>query len=153
MEADMTKKYRVTLTPEEREFLNALIRTGRGAARRLTRARILIKCDEGGGGPALTDEAAAEALEVGDATVARVRQLFVEQGLEGALDPKPGSRQYARKLDGDGEARLVTLACSAPPKGRNRWTLRLLADRMVLLGHAEDGLSYETVRRVLKKTS
>ena len=148
----MTKKYRVTLTPEEREFLDGMIRRGRGAARKLTRARILMKCDESGGGPALTDEAVADALEVGDATVARVRQAFVEQGLEGVLDPKPGMRQYARKLDGDGEARLVTLACSSPPRGRSRWTLRLLADRMVVLGHAEDGLSYETVRRVLKKT-
>lgn len=149
----MTKKYRVTLTPEERELLDCMIRKGRGAARRLTRARILLKCDEGACGPALGDEAVAEALEVGDATVARVRQAFVERGLEGSLNPEPSVRHYARRLDGDGEARLVTLACSAPPQGRSRWTLRLLADRMVVLGHAEDGLSYETVRRVLKKTS
>jgi len=149
----MTKKYRVTLTPEEREFLNAMIRRGRGAARKLARARILLKCDEGAGGPALSDDAVADALDVGDATVARVRQVFVEQGLEGVFEPNPGTRQYARKLDGDGEARLVTLACSSPPQGRSRWTLRLLADRMVLLGHAQDGLSYETVRRVLKKTN
>jgi transposase len=149
----MVRKYRVTLTPEERVFLDGMIRRGRDAARKLTRARIVLKCDEGAGGPAWTDDQVAAALEVGHATVARVRQQFVEHGLEGVLSPKPGTRAYARKLDGDGEARLVTLACSSPPRGRNRWTLRLLADRMVILGYAEEGLSYETVRRVLKKTS
>ena len=149
----MLKKYRVTLTADEREMLEAMTRRGRDAARKLTRARILLKCDEGRGGPALSDDEVADALEVGHATVARVRQQFVEHGPQGVLEPKPGTRSYARKLDGDGEARLVTLACSTPPKGRNRWTLRLLADRMVVLGHAGDGLSYETVRRVLKKTS
>jgi len=83
-----------------------------------------------------------------------VRQRFVEEGLDAALVPRPTSRVYARKLDGENEARLVTLACSAPPEGRRRWTLSLLADRLVALGHVEDGrLSYETVRRCLKKTS
>lgn len=149
----MIKKYRVTLTMEERLVLEGMMRRGRESARRLARARILLKCDEGAGGPALSDDEVADALEVGLATVARVRQQFVEHGLEGVMSPKPGSRAYARKLDGDGEARLITLACSAPPQGRNRWTLRLLADRMVILGHAEEGLSYETVRRVLKKTN
>lgn len=149
----MVRKYRVTLTPEERVSLGGMTHRGRDAARKLARARILLKCDEGAGGPALTDDQVAEALEVGHATVARVRQQFVEHGLEGVLSPKPGTRVYARRLDGDGEARLVTLACSSPPRGRNRWTLRLLADRMVILGHVEQGLSYETVRRVLKKTS
>jgi transposase len=153
-EADMPKKYHVTLTPEERAELDAATRRGKAAARRLTHARILLQCDEGAGGPGRSDEEVAEALEVGHATVARVRQRFVEQGLEAALVPAPPARAYARKLDGDGEARLVALACSAPPAGRNRWTLRLLADRMVALGHAGGaGLSYETVRRTLKKTS
>lgn len=150
----MTKKYHVTLTPEERVELERLIRRGRAAARKLTHARILLKCDENAGGATTPgDPDVAEALEVGHATVARVRRRFVEEGLEAALVPKPAARVYARKLDGDGEARLVALACSHPPRGRNRWTLRLLADRMVMLGHAEDGLSYETVRRALKKTS
>jgi hypothetical protein len=81
-----------------------------------------------------------------------VRRRFVEEGTEAAIVPRPATRVYARKLDGAAEARLVKLACSAPPEGRRRWTLALLADRMVVLGHAEDGLSYETVRRVLKKT-
>ena len=153
----MPKKYHVTLTPEERAELDAMIRRGKAAARKLTHARILLKCDENAGGTdsaAASDEDVVDALEVGHATVARVRQRFVEQGLEAALLPKPPARVYARKLDGDGEARLVALACSRPPAGRNRWTLRLLADRMVVLGYASEGkLSYETVRRTLKKTS
>ncbi len=149
----MPKKYHVALTPEERSELDGMTRRGKAAARKLAHARILLQCDEGAAGPALSDDEAADALEVGHATVARVRQRFVEQGLEAALVPAPSARVYARKLDGDGEARLVALACSAPPAGRNRWTLRLLADRMVVLGHAGAGLSYETVRRTLKKTS
>ena len=152
-EADVPKKYHVTLTIEERAELDAITRRGRAAARKLTHARILLRCDEGAGGPARSDDEVAEALAVGHATVARVRQRFVEQGLEAALVPAPSARTYARKLDGDAEARLVALACSAPPAGRNRWTLRLLADRMVVLGHADAGVSYETVRRTLKKTS
>jgi transposase len=149
----MAKKYRVTLTPEERAELRRMVGSGKAAARKLNHARILLKADEGRGGPGLSDDEVADELEAGRATVARVRQRFVEQGLEAALVPKPAARVYARKLDGDGEARLVALACSAPPAGRNRWTLQLLADRLVVLGHAEGGLSYETVRRTLKKTS
>ena len=149
----MDKKYRVTLTFEERDALERRVRSGKGAARMLNHARVLLKADEGDGGPGLTDAEVADALETGPATVARVRQRFVEQGLAAALVPKPTARAYARKLDGAGEARLVALACSAPPEGRKRWTLQLLADRMVVLGHADDGLSYETVRRALKKTS
>jgi transposase len=150
----MPKKYHVTLTVEERTELEAMTRRGHAAARKLTHARILLECDEGTGGPAERDEDVAEALEVGDATVARVRQRFVEEGLAAALTPKPRPpRMESRKLDGDGEAHLIALACSRPPQGCNRWTLRLLADRMVVLGHAERGLSYETVRRTLKKTS
>jgi hypothetical protein len=149
----MEKKYRVTLTPEERAELQRMVGSGKAAARKLNHARILLKADEGWGGPALTDEEVAEEVESGGVTVARVRRRFVEQGLEAALVPKPPARVYARKLDGDGEAHLVALACSSPPAGRRRWTLQLLADRLVVLGHAEGGLSYETVRRTLKKTS
>ena len=150
----MLKKYHVTLTPEGRASLEAMVATGRAAARKLAHARVLLKADEAEGGPGWSDAAIADALDVGAATVARVRQRFVEEGLDAALVPRPTSRVYARKLDGDNEARLVTLACSAPPAGRNRWTLALLADRLVALGHVEDGrLSYETVRRCLEKTS
>ena len=150
----MVKKYHVTLTPEERVELEAMVATGKAAARKVTHARILLKADEAEGGPGWSDASITDALDVGVATVARVRQRFVEEGLDAALVPRSTSRVYARKLDGDNEARLVTLACSAPPEGRNRWTLALLADHLVALGHVEDGrLSYETVRRCLKKTS
>jgi transposase len=149
----MAKKYRVMLTPEERAELQRMVGSGKAAARKLNHARILLKADEGWGGPALSDEEVAEEVESGRVTVARVRRRFVEQGLEAALVPKPPARVYARKLDGDGEAHLVALACSSPPAGRRRWTLQLLADRLVVLGHAEAGVSYETVRRTLKKTS
>jgi transposase len=146
-----TKKYHVTLTPEERAELERLVSAGRAAAaRKLAHARVLLKADEAEGGPGWTDGQIAEALDVGLSTVARVRQRFVEEGLEAALVRKPTSRTYARRLDGAGEARLTALACSRPPDGRKRWTLGLLADRVVALGHAER-LSYETVRRVLKK--
>jgi transposase len=146
------KKYHVTLTPEERAELGAMVGAGKAAARKLTHARILLKADEAEGGPAWADADIAAALDVGPSTVARVRERFVEEGVAAALAPRPSARVYARKLDGAAEARLVKLACSAPPDGRERWTLQLLADRMVVLGHAEDGLSYETVRRALKKT-
>lgn len=148
----MVKKYHVTLTPEEREELEQMISAGKTGARKLAHARILLKADEAEGGAGWTDQRIAEALEVGLSTVWRVRRRFVEEGTAAALVPPPSTRVYARKLDGAGEARLVKLACSKPPEGRKRWTLQLLADRMVVLGHAEEGLSYETVRRVLKKT-
>ena len=148
--AKATKKYHVTLTPEERAELEQQVSAGKAAARKLAHARILLKADEAEGGPGWGDEQIAEALDVGLSTVARVRQRFVEEGLEAALVRRPTARTYARRLDGAGEARLTALACSAPPDGRKRWTLGLLADRMVALGHAEQ-LSYETVRRVLKK--
>lgn len=146
------RRYHVTLTPEEREQLRAMVSAGKAAARKLTHARILLKADEAEGGPGWADEQIAEALDVGLSTVWRVRRRFVEEGIEAAVAPKPTTRVYARKLDGAGEARLVKLACSKPPQGRKRWTLQLLADQLVVLGHAEEGLSYETVRRVLKKT-
>jgi len=146
------KLYHVTLTPEEREQLQAMVSAGKAAARKLAHARVLLKADEAEGGPGWGDEQIAEALDVGLSTVWRVRRRFVEEGTEAAITPKPSTRVYARKLDGAGEAHLVKLACSAPPQGRNRWTLALLADHMVALGYAEEGLSYETVRRVLKKT-
>jgi transposase len=147
----LQKKYHVTLTPEERVELERMISSGKAAARKLAHARILLKADEAEGGPGWSDERIAEALDVGLSTVWRVRRCFVEEGIEAAIAPKPSTRVYERKLDGAGEARLVKLACSGPPERRKRWTLQLLADRMVVLGHAEDGLSYETVRRVLKK--
>jgi len=148
----MKKKYIVTLTEEERQMLQALLSRGKAAARKLVHARILLKADASGGGPNWHDEEIAEGLEVGRATVERVRREFVEEGLTAALERRRPRRQYVRTLDGDGEAHLVALACQKPPEGRARWTLRLLADRMVQLEYVEQ-VSYQTVRRTLKKTS
>ncbi len=146
----MKKKYIVTLTEEERQTLQAMLSRGKAAARKLMHARILLKADAGEGGPDWRDAAIADGLEVGRATVERVRKRFVEEGFEAALDRHKPRRHYRRTLDGDGEAHLVALACSQAPEGRSRWTLRLLADRMVALEYVE-ALSKDTVRRTLKK--
>jgi transposase len=147
------KKYKVTLTAEERKQLRALIAAGKASAGKLARARVLLKADAADGGPGWTDERIAEAVAVSVATVGRLRQRFVEQGLEAALDRKqPDRPSRERKLDGRAEARLVAVACSAPPEGRTEWTLRLLADKLVEL-EVVDAVSHETVRRVLKKTN
>jgi transposase len=117
----------------------------------LTHARILLKADEGPAGPGWADEAIAEALEVNRSTVERVRQRCVEEGFDAALRPRPSRQVRLRKLDGAQEAQLVALACSPPPNGRDRWSLHLLADKLVEL-EVVDSISYETVRRTLKKT-
>ena len=145
-------KYAVYLTEAERAQLRTLVGSGRAPARMLTRARIVLKANQGEGGPGWSDAAIAGALEVHPTTVARVRRQCVEQGLEAALERKRPDRVYARVLDGVAEAHLVALACTAPPTGRERWTLRLLADELVRLEVVED-ISYETVRRTLKQTS
>lgn len=145
-------KYAVALTEVERAQLRTLVGSGVAPARMLTRARILLKADQGEGGAAWADAAIAGALEVHPTTVARIRRQFVEQGLEAALTRKRPDRVYARKLDGVGEAHLVAVACSDPPAGRERWTLRLLADELVRLEVVE-AVSYETVRRTLQQTS
>ena len=150
----MKKKYCVTLEPEERERLRALLAKGRSDVRRLKHAQVLLAADESpGGGPAQRDEPIAAAVGVARATVERVRQRFVEEGLELAISPYRGAtkRQYKTKLDGQQEAHLIAVACSAPPDGRARWTLSLLAEQMVELKHV-GSVSRETVRRTLKKT-
>lgn len=145
-------KYIVRLTVEERDQLEDLIRTGKRAASALIHARILLKAAVGEGGSGWDDGRIAQAVECGASTVYRVRQAFVEQGLEAALfRKKPTGRQY-RKLDGAQEARLIALACGAPPEGRCRWTLRLLADRLVELDVVES-ISPECVRMTLQTTS
>jgi transposase len=147
------KKYKVTLTAAERQSLHDLIAAGKAAALKLAHARILLKADAAPDGPAWTDDRIAEAVEVNLTTVERVRQRFVEQGLEAALVRKKQVRpSRERKLDGAGEARLIALACSEPPQGRSAWTLQLLADQLVAL-HVVDSISDETVRQVLKKTN
>lgn len=148
----MQKRYRVTLTEAERADLQALVSTGKAAARKLVRARIVLLADQAEGGPAKSDPDIVDALGCGRALVERVRQQFVEEGLDETLSPRPTTRIYERRLDGRAEAHLVALACGAPPEGRARWTLRLLADRMVVLGHVEE-LAHETVRQTLKKTT
>ena len=149
----MNKIYRVTLTEGERLELEGLIHKGTAAARTLTRARILLKADATPEqGPAWSDAQIRAALDVGLATIYRVRESFVEEGLEVALKPRPRNRHYERLLDGDQEAHLIALACSKPPPGPARWTLRLLAERFVDMGHVDE-VSHETVRQTLKKTS
>jgi transposase len=146
------KKYKVTLTAEERQQLQNLIAAGKAAALKLAHARILLKADAADGGPAWPDVQIAEAVEVSVATIERVRQRFVEQGVAAALGRKPQDRpSRPRALDGRAEARLIALACSAPPGGRAEWTMQLLADRLVELA-VVDTVSDETVRRCLKKT-
>jgi transposase len=133
-------------------MLQAMLSKGKAAARKLMHARILLKADVSSGRPALSDDEMAHEVEAGRATVERVRRQFVEEGLEAALDRRKPRRQYLRKLDGDGEAHLVALACSQAPEGQSRWTLRLLADRMVRLEYVDE-VSKDTVARVLKKTN
>jgi transposase len=149
----MSKRYIVRLTPEERGQLRKLVRVGKAAAYRLLWARILLQVDEGKEGPALPDQQAAQSLETTARTVERLRRRFVEEGLEAALQQKKrDTSSTAPRLDGKAEARLVALCCSAPPQGRSRWTLRLLADKLVELEVVES-VSHETVRRTLKKTN
>ena len=145
-EEPMRKIYHVTLTDDERTQLQDIIKKGQTAARRITRAHILLHADAG-----RSDQAIAEALHVGRATVERVRKRFVEGNLGRALSdaPRPGA---AAKLDGKQQALVIATACSTPPAGRTRWTLRLLAERMVALKQVET-LSHETVRQVLKKVT
>lgn len=144
------KKYRVTLTGAERQALNQLISKGKAAARKLLHARILLKADEGEGQTAWQDEAISTALEVSISTIERVRERCVVEGLPAAVERKPPRREYQRKLNGEQEAHLVALVCSPPPEERGRWTLKLLAARMVELEYV-DTVCSETVRQTLKK--
>jgi transposase len=148
----MKKKYPVNLSETERDDLKRLIASGTAPARKLTHARILLKADEGPKGDGWVDERIAEVVESSQPTVSRVRKQYFEDGLQAALNRRPPNREYHRKLDGEQEARLLALACSEPPEGRARWSLRLLADRMVEL-EVMDEVSYQTVRRTLKKTN
>jgi transposase-like protein len=148
----MAYPYRVTLTAEQRAQLRGLVGAGIAPARMLTRARILLKADHGEGGPGWSDAAIAGALDVNPSTVLRVRRQFAADGLAATLERKRPDRVDERRLDGAAEARLVALACAAPPEGRGRWALRLLADELVRLEVVE-AVSHETVRRTLKKTT
>lgn len=145
-------RYRITLTVDERQQLEKMVSSGKGAARKLTHARILLLADEGDQGPGRTNAAIVEALGVGERTVERVRKRFVTESFDAALHPRPQPpRPDKVKIKGAVEKQLIQLACSDPPPGRCRWTLQLLAHRLVVL-NCVDGVSKEAVRRALKKT-
>jgi len=147
------KKYRVTLQLEEREALAAIAQKGSDASQRVINSLILLNCDEGESQQRrMKNEDVAAVLNISMRKIDRVKKRFVEEGLDVALGGRPSPRVYEKKADGDFEAHLVALSCSAPPEGFSRWSLRLLADRAVELNYI-DSVSYETVRRVLKKTN
>jgi len=148
----MPKKYLVELGGEERAYLEGIVGKGRVLARKRQQAQILLKADEGPLGPGWTDERIAEAFGVNVRTVERVRERLVERGLEDSLARRLPEQPPRCKLDGAGEARLIALACSAAPQGRRRWTIRLLAEKMVEL-KVVDSIGREAVRMTLKKTS
>jgi hypothetical protein len=141
----------VLLSAEDRETLEGLIASGHAPARQLTHARILLKADEAADTPAWPDTKIADALEVSRSTVFRVRERFAWEGLEPALVHRRPRNAKPKKLDGEQEAHLIALACSEPPKGKKRWSVRLLAERFVRLECAEEPISRELVRRTLKK--
>lgn len=147
-----TKKYHVTLTPAEREQLKDIIRKGKQAAAKIRRAHLLLAADEAEGGLKMTDEQIKMAYHVSPRTVERLRQRFVEEGFEVALQAKSTGGPQTIKIDGAVEAHVIALRLSPVPEGRNRWTMRLLAEKMVELEYV-DSISYETVRQVLKKTN
>lgn len=147
------EKYIVELTSQERKELSELVSRGKAAARRITRARVLLQSDASSDGPAWTDRQISEAFGIHTNTIHGIRQRFVEQGLQAALEHKkqdPASRK--RVVDGELEAHLIALRCGDPPEGTNRWTLRLLADKLVEL-EVVPSISHETVRQTLKKTN
>jgi len=148
----MSKKYIVSLTAEERQSLEQLTKKGLAPAYKINHARILLKADTNQSDGGWIDEAISKALDISIPTIERVRRLFVEQGIAAALTRQPPSNRKSRKLDGEQEAYLIAIACSQPPEGQARSTLRLLADRMVELEYVEN-ISHETVRQVLKKTN
>lgn len=146
----MVKKYIVTLSEEERQFLEHFTTTGNHAAYQINHARILLKADRNQPDGSWCDVAIKGALDISLRTIERVRQQFVEEGLQAALKQRAGAGRK-RKLQGKQEAHLIALRCGEPPEGRARWTLRLLADQMVALGYVES-TNHETVRQTLKKT-
>ncbi|MBC6453132.1 MAG: IS630 family transposase [Hormoscilla sp. SP5CHS1] len=143
-------KYIITLTSSEREALSQMTRVGKAAAHKLTHVRILLKADINQSNGGWTDSQISEALDVSQSTIERVRKRFVEEGVEAALSRQKSSQHKKRRLDGEKEAHLIALACSSPPEGHARWTIRLLADKLVELEIVES-ISPETVRQTLKK--
>jgi len=146
-------KYKVTLSKEERETLMENTRKGSHTAKKVIHSLILLNADQGRfAKKPQTNEDVCKVLKIGMRTIDRVKQRFVLEGIDAALGVAPTSRIYRKKVDGEIEARLISIACSEPPKGYGKWSLRLLADRMIELEYVED-ISHETVRKVLKKTN
>jgi hypothetical protein len=147
------EKYIVTLEPEEREQLEALVSKGKHAAQKVLTALVLLNCDTSKQRERRrSSEELAEVLQISARKIDRVKRCFVEEGLEAVFNRQPSHRVYEHIVDGDAEAHLIALSCSEPPKGRARWSLRLLAEKAVELQYVET-ISHETVRRVLKKTN
>lgn len=151
----MSTKQRVRLTDQQRDHLQQIVRLGRAHARTINHAHILLLCDESDEGPAWSDERIATALSCTSRTVARQRSRFINEGLDEALRVRRKSRGRPSKIEGATEAHLIALACSQPPTGRSRWTIRLLTDQFVDLcqGEGLEPISRETLRQMLKKTS
>lgn len=145
-------KYRVTLTKDERDQLISIISKGTHSAQQTRNAYILLNVDQSGFGEKLTNEEICRVLKTSMRMIDRVKQRFVEDGFEASLERKPGKTNRSIKVDGELEARLIALSCSKAPEGFSKWSLRLLADKMVELAYV-DSISYETIRRTLKKTS
>lgn len=145
-------RYRIKLTKTEVDELMKIINKGSHTTQTYRAAYILLNCDEGEYSDKVTNEQMSKVLKVGMRTIDRVKKKFIEEGMDAALERRPTSRVYDKKVDGDVEAKLVTLCCSEPPKGRSKWSLRLLADKMVELNYV-DSISHVTVRDVLKKTN
>lgn len=143
--------YKVTLTKEERDQLKAVISKGRHSSLQYRNACILINCDEGSYGEKVPNEQIAQVLQINTKTVERLKERFVEEGFEACIDRKPYPQKKEIKADGDFEAHLVALSCSQTPEGYTRWSLRMLADKMIELKYV-DNVSHETIRQVLKKT-
>ena len=143
--------YKIYLTEEEKEMLTSIIKKGRVRAKRYRQAMILLNCDDTNKiEKHVTNEMISKVLNVGMRTIDRVKKTFVEEGIDIVLEGRPRKRKYDKKMDGDAEAHLIALCCGEPPEGYSQWSLRLLSDKMVELNYV-DSLSYETVRRVLKK--
>ena len=148
----MAIKYTIHLTKSEREDLLAIINRGSHTSQTFRTAYILLNCDKGKYSEKVTNEQISKVLKVGMRTIDRVKKRFMEEGIETVLERRPTQREYTTKIDGETEAKLVTLCCSEPPKGYAKWSLRLLADKMVEL-HYVESISHVTVRSVLKKTN
>ena len=145
-------KYKVTLTQQERDDLLTITKGGTHTTKKIIHALVLLNCDEGEFSDRVKNEDVAKVLKIGMRTIDRIKKKFVEEGYDAVLENSPTTRVYERKADGEVEAHLVALSCSPAPEGFSKWSLRLLADKMVELKYV-DGISYETVRHVLKKTN